>query len=75
MLAGLPVGRQCLEAVDCDHTWPTACDQSSNVGENIVESAVIERLPQVLEEHARPDRLGIEELKALPVAQNLVKRF
>ena len=31
--------------------------------------------PRLELEHARPDRLGLEEVKALAVAQNLLKRF
>jgi hypothetical protein len=44
-------------------------------GKEIVKAAVVERLPQVLKEHVRTDRLGIEEVKALPVAHNLLKRL
>ena len=74
-LRGRRVCRQRLEAVDCDHARPALCDQRANVGENIVEAAVVERLSQVLEEHARPNRRSIEEVKALAVAQNLLERF
>jgi hypothetical protein len=72
---GRRVGRQRLKAVDRDHAWPTVGDQRPNMSENTVQAAVVERLPQVVEEHARPDRLGVEEVKALPVAQNLLERF
>ena len=66
------IGRQGLEAVDRDHAWPTLSDQRPDACEDGVEATLVEHLSQVVEEDTGADRLRVEEVKPLPIAQDLL---